>query len=142
MIRPAGPADAPRLAELSGQLGYPTTPGVIADRLRDIMARPGDAAVFVAIDADRPVAGWVHVGILRLLESPTCGEILGLVVDEKARTGGIGRSLVAAAEQWVRGHGLATVVVRSNVVRTLSHPFYERIGYRRTKSQHYYVREL
>ena len=34
----------------------------------------------------------------------------------------------------------AEIVVRSNVVRPESHPFYEKIGYERKKTQHVYAR--
>jgi hypothetical protein len=43
---------------------------------------------------------------------------------------------------WVIAQGLDTIVVRSNVARAESHPFYERLGYTRTKTQHAYVKML
>ena len=72
MIRTAVESDAAALAALSVQLGYPSSPAEILDRLRDIRAR-GDGQVLVA-------------------------EIVGLVVDERLRGRGIGVNLVAAAE--------------------------------------------
>ena len=36
----------------------------------------------------------------------------------------------------------ALMTVRSNVVRHESHPFYERVGYERTKTQHAYRKRL
>jgi hypothetical protein len=36
--------------------------------------------------------------------------------------------------------GLAVVTVRSNVVRVESHPFYERLGHVRGKTQHVYTK--
>ena len=38
--------------------------------------------------------------------------------------------------------GLPEVSVRSNVVREESHPFYERLGYTRAKTQHVYRKAL
>ena len=38
--------------------------------------------------------------------------------------------------------GDSPIVVRSNVVRPESHPFYEKIGYERKKTQHVYARSL
>jgi GNAT superfamily N-acetyltransferase len=63
---------------------------------------------------------------------------MGLVVDGAARRRGTGRALVDAAEQWAQSQGLATLTVRSNVTRQLSHPFYEALGYVREKTQHLY----
>jgi len=40
------------------------------------------------------------------------------------------------------GRGLESVAVRSNIVRTESHPFYERVGYQRVKTQHAYFKRL
>ena len=38
--------------------------------------------------------------------------------------------------------GLSSLTVRSNVVRELSHPFYESLGYSRRKTQHVYHKAL
>jgi GNAT superfamily N-acetyltransferase len=86
--------------------------------------------------------GWIHVSINRLVESDPDAEIRGLVVDEAARSGGLGRRLVEEAEAWAleRGHGW--ISVRSNVIRDRTHRFYERLGYRRTKTQHKFRKQL
>jgi len=59
-IRPAQPEDAPALAALAGQLGYPTTPEKMMARLQ-ALAEDDHQAVFVAVEADGQVVGWVHV---------------------------------------------------------------------------------
>jgi hypothetical protein len=41
--RPAGPADAARIAELLGQLGYPTTAETVTQRLARLDASGADA---------------------------------------------------------------------------------------------------
>jgi len=76
------------------------------------------------------------------LESEPACEILGLVVDQNYRCQGVGRSLVAAVEAWAGSRGVTTIKVRSNMVRAESHPFYERLGYARVKSQHVYRKLL
>lgn len=98
--------------------------------------------VRLAEDARRAVVGWIHAGEEELLESGRRCEIFGLVVDESARGQGVGRALVAAAEEWARLRGLSHVTVRSNIARDLSHPFYLREGYRRVKTQHVYQKTL
>jgi hypothetical protein len=37
---------------------------------------------------------------------------------------------------------MRSISVRSNVARLESHPFYERLGYVRTKTQHAYAKQL
>jgi len=139
-VRRAGAADAERIAELSGVLGYPVGPCVVSERLAHLLARD-DNAVFVAVDAGR-VVGWIHGAEHELLETGRICEILGLVVDASIRRGGAGSTLVAAVEEWAALRGLPQVSVRSNIVRVESHPFYERLGYVRVKTQHSYRKNL
>jgi GNAT superfamily N-acetyltransferase len=97
--------------------------------------------VLVAADGSR-IDGYIGVERRLALQDDERVEITGLVVDSAARRSGIGRLLVGAAERWALQHGLHTVVVRSNVVRPESHPFYEGIGYQRTKTSHTYRKEV
>lgn len=139
-VRRAAAADAARIGDLSGVLGYPVDPRVMSERLIHLLARD-DNAVFVAADGDR-VVGWIHGAEHELLEVGRLCEILGLVVDTSTRRGGAGRALVGAIERWAASRGIPQVAVRSNVVRVESHPFYERLGYRRVKTQHSYRKNL
>jgi GNAT superfamily N-acetyltransferase len=139
-VRRATVADAQRIAELSAVLGYPVDAAAIRDRLARLLARDTDA-VFVAADASG-VVGWIHGADHELVESGRHCEILGLVVDANLRRGGAGRQLVSAVEQWARSRGITQVAVRSNVVRVESHPFYERLGYTRVKTQHSYRKTI
>lgn len=141
-VRDALITDAEAIAVLSGQLGYPAETAELRARLETLLGRSSHHAVFVATDEGGRVIGWVHIGRRDVLENAACAEILGLVVDTTLRGAGIGRALVAGAEAWARARGLGEVVVRSNIARLESHPFYERLGYRRTKTQHVYRRAL
>jgi GNAT superfamily N-acetyltransferase len=126
---------------LSGVLGYPVAVEVLAERLERLMSR-ADQVVLVAEMAEGQVGGWIHGADQDLLESERRCEILGLVVDQAFRARGVGRRLVAAVEAWASGRGLERMAVRSNVARTDSHPFYERLGYERAKTQHAYRKRL
>ena len=145
-IRPARLEDAPALAALCGQLGYPATEGELRPRLDTLLAAEGPvgagrAALFVAV-ADGNVAGWVHAYRCELLESEGEAEIGGLVVDEAHRHAGLGGALMDRAEAWAAGAGCRAVRLRSNVIREAAHAFYEARGYRRFKSQHVFRRDL
>jgi GNAT superfamily N-acetyltransferase len=139
-IRPAAPTDAARLAALSGELGYAVTVDTLAARLARVLERGGD--IVLVAEADGEVVGWIHGSEQDFLESGSRCELLGLVVDARQRGQGIGRQLVAAVEAWATRRGLALVSVRSNVARAESHPFYERLGYARVKTQHAYRKRL
>jgi len=134
-IRRACPADAKRIAELSGQLGYPVSSKEMAGRLKTVLAAT-DGACFVA-DADgrSGVSGWIHVSVTPLLEVERRAEVNGLVVDEQARCCGAGWLLLSAAEKWARKMGCRGMSVRSNVLRERAHGFYHRHGYEHYKTQ-------
>ena len=132
-LRPATPADVPALHALMAQLGYPAAPAELARRLDRVLGTPGHTVLVAAI-TDRPI-GLAHAALLPLLEDEGSAHLLALVVDEAHRSLGLGACLVAAVETWAAGAGAPRVVVRSNIVRTRTHAFYERLGYIRTKTQ-------
>lgn len=138
-IRLALPSDAAAIAELSTQLGYPSTPEESEARLRDVLSRPG--AVLVA-EEDGAAIGWIQVAGNHSIDSDPCAFITGLVVDEARRSGGIGAALVEAAADWANRHGYRTLRVRSNVIRERTHAFYERLGFSRVKNQVVFVRPV
>jgi GNAT superfamily N-acetyltransferase len=137
-IRPIRAADAPRLTGLLAQLGYASELDAVTSRLAGILnSATQQVLVAVSVDGFR-IDGYIGVERRLVLEEDERVEITGLVVDSAARRSGLGRALVNAAEQWALQHDLHTVVVRSSVVRPESHPFYEGIGYQRTKTSHTY----
>lgn len=88
------------------------------------------------------IVGWVAAERRLLLESGERAEIVGLIVGAGSRRNGIGRALVQAAEEWAVERRLDLIAVRSSVTRVESHPFYERLGYIRSKTQHAYLKRL
>lgn len=140
-IRRAHQADASRIAELSGQLGYPTTRRAMAGRLRSAL-RQKSGACFVAETKEDGVVGWAHVSVTPMLEVERRAELNGLVVDEKVRSQGAGWRLLRAAEAWARQKRCKGISVRSNVLRERAHGFYERHGYEHYKTQNAFRKKL
>ena len=132
-IRCARLQDAERLAELSGQLGYPASRAEIVQRMKR-MRPAAEHAIFVA-ETGKNVTGWLHVSVTPLLEVDLRAEVNGLVVDEHQRSLGAGAQLLQAAEQWAAEKGCKSMSVRSNVVRERAHGFYLRRGYEHYKTQ-------
>jgi GNAT superfamily N-acetyltransferase len=124
--------DAAAAAALSGELGYPCAVETMRRRIESLRGRE-DHIVLVACIGDE-VVGWIDLGITHHLQSEPSAEIGGLVVSSAARGGGIGRRLVARAEEWALQRGLTRVVVRSQIAREGAHRFYLREGYERTKT--------
>jgi GNAT superfamily N-acetyltransferase len=133
--------DAERVAALSGELGYPSTPAEVQERFRAMREHP-EAAVFVATDAEDRVLGWVHVYGHRQMESGGAAEVGGLVVDATCRGQGYGSVLMTAAEAWARERGYERLTLRSNVLRAEAHRFYQNLGYTITKTQHRFQKPL
>lgn len=140
VLRPAAPSDAPHLAALTTQLGYPSSSEDILRRL-PLIAGPAHF-LRVADGADGGVRGWIHAAHVVLLDSDPYVEIKALVVEEAARGRGIGETLVTAAEAWARGLPCLEMRVRSNVVRERAHRFYERHAYAITKTQRVFAKRL
>jgi GNAT superfamily N-acetyltransferase len=140
-VRRVRASDAARIAELSGQLGYPTSEKEMKARLGD-MLKDKDAACFVADSQKGGLVGWIHVSTTPLLEVERRAEVNGLVVDETARSHGAGAVLLAAAEKWARGKRCRSMSVRSNVLRERAHGFYLRNGYEHYKTQKAFRKEL
>jgi GNAT superfamily N-acetyltransferase len=140
-IRAAHAPDHTRIAELAGQLSYPSTTEEIARRLQGLQ-RTADAAVFVAELESGEIAGWIAVFVYRTVESDACAEVSGLVVDERFRSQRVGESLLGRAEEWARENGCQAIGLRSNVIRDRAHAFYERHGYTHVKTQKAFRKQL
>lgn len=139
--RPSVPGDEDALAELCGELGYPSSAREVVDRMRHIIDHDDHLVVVAADESGRPV-GWMHAFVARRVESDAFVELGGMVVARNRRGGGIGTQLLDRAEAWARTRDAVAVRVRSNVVRERAHRFYLRAGYSRTKTSHVFVKAL
>ena len=140
IIRAAALDDAAALVELTGQLGYPTTVQQMDVRLRVLLADQHQGVLVASVQGR--VIGWAAIEQRLTLVSGTRTELVGLVVDGQQRSSGIGARLLHAAEQWALVRGATHLTLRTNVIRTRAHVFYETHGYVRGKSQHMYARTL
>jgi GNAT superfamily N-acetyltransferase len=131
-IRWMSPQDARDVSELCTELGYPATPEEIEQRLLRI-SDIGNHAIFVA-EAVGQVLGWIQVHAAASLLSPECAEIGGLIVRQDVRRAGVGRALVAGAEEWATQRRCGLIRVRSNVVRSDAAIFYQALGFKSTKT--------
>ena len=122
-IRLARLSDAPALADLSGELGYPTAREQVHSRLSTLLHRD-DHAVYVAESEEEIVDGWIHVFGAHTVESDPFAEIGGLVVREAARGRGAGKALIGQALGWARSRGYGLIRVRSNTKRLIPTAWY------------------
>lgn len=133
-------SDAAVAAQLSGELSYPVSQNVMAQRI-ELLERTPQHVVYVAC-LSQEIVGWIDLSIAHHLQGDPYCEIGGLVVASSARSGGIGRQLVAKAEQWAKEQGVSTMLVRSRVTREAAHRFYLREGYTQTKTSAVFSKQL
>lgn len=139
-IRPMTREDLPAVARLSSQLGYPVAEPAIAQRFEELSSQ--DNGLFVAVNSNTGVVGWIHVVSARTLTDEPMAEIDALIVDEAARNRGVGRELVRAAEGWAATRGYRTLRVRTRVTRERAHAFYRKAGFTLNKTQHVFDKDL
>ena len=140
-VRSIQPGDYARVAELAGQLGYPSTEEQIRERIGG-MQDSSQHTVLVAEMSDGSIAGWVGVYIFRPVADDATGRISGMIVDQTIRSHGVGAALLHAAEGWASSKGCRAVTLVSNVVRERAHCFYTKHGYAVTKTQHAFRKDL
>ncbi|WP_129785336.1 GNAT family N-acetyltransferase [Promicromonospora panici] len=131
LVRRALPDDAPAVAPLLGELGYPTSVEAVTTRFARLAESESDPA-WVAVDphSEDGLLGFAagHLFWPYELDRPVA-ELTALVVTERSRGGGAGRALVAAFEEWAKAAGSLRATVASSFHRSSAHAFYERLGY-------------
>ena len=128
MIRPAQPDDAPIIAELLNQLGYPTTAAEVPERIRRLRDE-GRSEVFVSLVHGK-VGALVSIQVgPSLTRSEDTALVSTLVVADGLRGKGVGRELLEVAEDYARRHGCPRIVVATANHRNGAHAFYEHLGW-------------
>lgn len=130
-IRDAIIEDAAVIAPLLGELGYPSQPDGVRVRLARLLVREG-SRVFVA-EREAAVLGVLGLDRIPVLTSLSdVAMIIALVVTERARGTGVGRLLIARAEDEARAWQCGRIMVTSAERRAEAHAFYEHMGYEYT----------
>ena len=140
-IRDARPEDAPALAALLAELGYPDAVEPLRARLGAFTA---DSASFVLVAAEADgLLGLASASVVPLLhEDGSWCRLSALVVGERSRRAGIGRKLVAEVEARARAAGCRYLEVTSGErpEREAAHAFYEALGLEQVSRR--YLKEL
>lgn len=97
--------------------------------------------IYVAEEGNE-ITGWIQVSFFTRLESGSFFEIVGLVVDERYRSRGIGKQLITQAKVWCREKGNYRLRVRCNIKRADAHRFYINAGFREVKEQKVFEADL
>jgi GNAT superfamily N-acetyltransferase len=127
-IRSARLSDAGAVAQLLGELGYPTAESDVRARLERIIAR-SDAGVLVASQRGEAV-GVAGYQLLALLERPRpqC-RLTTLVVRADQRRRGVARALVAEVESVAQRSDCFRLEVTTQPDRSGAIAFYAALGF-------------
>jgi len=129
-IREAEPSDASEMAALMCELGYETTPTEMETRLRSIRSMPAYQTLVAVVDGR--VCGMIGTSAQASYEhNDSAGRILALVVAPTTRRHGIGRALIAAAEENFVRRGIRRIALDTRLTREDAHKFYEALSYER-----------
>jgi ribosomal protein S18 acetylase RimI-like enzyme len=139
-VREATEADLPRVVELLAQLapGDPdredlSSPLPYKYHLAFRQMTEAGQKLLVVEDGDR-IGGTLALVITANLShhASPYAIIENVVVDEAARSRGLGETLIRAAIAEAKAAGCYKVSLTSNKRRTGAHRFYERLGFKRT----------
>jgi aminoglycoside 6'-N-acetyltransferase I len=103
----------------------------LAEGMREFRARR-DAEVFLAEREDGSIAGFVEAASRPYADgcdTAPVGYVEAWYVDEDARRIGVGRALLAAAEEWARRQGYREMASDALLDNLVSHAAHHRAGY-------------
>ena len=126
-VRPASAADAPAIAALFTDEGYPAGPSDIRTRLTHFDAP--DSRVVIA-EHEGALLGFIAVHAMpRFEHDDWILRILAVVVDAGARERGVGRALMGEAERIGTEVGAGFVELTAGHHRPEARQLYESLGY-------------
>jgi len=130
-IRDAKLSDAPALAALMCELGYKTSNVEMDSRLQAILGNASYSTIVAEID--NKLCGMIGTLTHASHEhNDPSGKIIALVVSRRQRRSGVGRALIAAAENDFARRNVSRVTLTTRFEREEAHQFYEALGYSRT----------
>jgi len=133
-IRTAEEKDVPALVTLiQKDLGYAEAKEDFV-RTQFLQLDKNREEIFVA-ETDGSVVGVIHVEKYSNIYFGPVGNILGLAVREAHRKMGIGKKLLAVAENWSKEKACIGMRLNSGGTRTGAHEFYRSQGYDNEKNQ-------
>jgi ribosomal protein S18 acetylase RimI-like enzyme len=153
VIRPARPGDGEGIArchrdsattyvEQAPDLFRMPDPGGYVDWIEaDLREEHAEDSLALVAEVGGEIAGHLEGHLMEPMESARWQSVRGLderrlfvdalAVSAAHRRRGVGRSLMAAAEDWARTRGAESVQLDTWIDSPLSVPFYESLGYRR-----------
>jgi GNAT superfamily N-acetyltransferase len=137
-VRHATAADAPVLAALAAELGYPTSPAAAEARLAELAGER--SAALVTVDRGGAVVGLLTLAVVRYVHRPPDARITSLIVTREVRGQGHGTRLLRAADRLAHAWRCARLEVTSGFRLPEAHAFYRARGF--VESAHRFTHSL
>jgi aminoglycoside 6'-N-acetyltransferase I len=134
-IRPLAESDLAEWLRLRQLLWDESNENDHKDEMVDIIEHSDSQFVAVADRGDGRLAGFLEASIRSHVEdcdTENVGYLEGWFVEEPFRQMGIGRGLVASAEQWARRKGCTEMASDAEVDNVTSQQAHSRLGYHET----------
>lgn len=135
IIRPFAETDLNEWFRLRKLLWDGTSDEDHQNEMFDIVSDPESQFVAVADAGSEGLCGFIEASIRPMAEdceSEDVGYLEGWFVEEHARRQGIGRTLVASAENWAREHGCSEMASDAELENVVSLDAHTRLGYSET----------
>ncbi|MCK6256441.1 GNAT family N-acetyltransferase [Fictibacillus sp. KIGAM418] len=136
LLREAEKKDIPELADLMGELGYPTETKAMEERFAKIAVHPDYHTIVAEKDAELVGMIGMFRGLSYEKDEPSI-RIIALVVKEEVRNQKIGQQLLEQAEEWASRQGVRKLAVNTGKRRVESHLFYKNRGFEETGAGFY-----
>lgn len=139
LVRPMIRNDLPLVGAMSDQLGYTVETDELSERF-DVLSTLKNHALFVCDDDG--IKGWIHLEVVFDLIEEKKVEVKALVIDENSRSKGHGSELLKTAREWAKTYGVSTIYLSCNILRERAHAFYQREGFSKVKTSHFFEAKI
>jgi aminoglycoside 6'-N-acetyltransferase I len=144
IVRPLSEGDRAEWLRMRVAL-WPESASDPPEYLRDYAEARNDHAVLVAERAGGGLCGFVELSLHEYAggcDTSPVGYLEGWWVDADVRRAGVGRALVAAAEEWARAHGCVEMASDTEVENVDSQRAHAALGYRETERLVMFARRI
>ncbi|HBP18717.1 MAG TPA: hypothetical protein DEA08_13145 [Planctomycetes bacterium] len=148
-LRPVGPAELERWAELRHRLWPQGEPSELRAEAEQLLSEPARAQAYFACAGDEALGPQVlgFVELTRRERAPgsggqPVGYVEGWYVEPSARGQGVGRFLIAAAREWTRAQGLRLLASDTTPRYRGSRAAHLALGFREVRVEHRFLCEL
>lgn len=138
-VRKAVMKDADRIYELNKhELGYNYPREKSIEKIYSILNHQ-DHCLLVAC-RDDTVIGYIHGANYELTCYDSLKNVMGIAVDSRWQSNGVGKSLLKALEKWANDDGASGIRLSSGIDREAAHKFYVNCGYTFSKQQKNFIK--